>query len=656
MLIPVVVPLLICKAEVDEQPGYRPRSVTRGAYPPWLVTVLLPPPPYMYTWAAEGPATQGFFGGPHRLHVRTLPFERSGGARARLGQQSMDPLLKDRDLPDDPGRGSGDPRSGSVGPSLSSGRRTGGFQETVVEGMTSGLMTIEEMIENINSRKVKTKLCTCSCGCCCCGFLLLLFILGSLGLTTALIVILNNNYKELSNYSVDGSWDDDSYSTEKALVGFLEFGDPQVENSEIPDDFNSSAFEDTYRQYYTSTEGWENLCDTYYMEELALGNTDQEHCSTSDDDSALAGCTAGFFQPAYNEEVEPRTCPDGFFCPKNFACTIPCTQGAQCLNSTLNVDGKCYYSLVMDGVVTHSAPMQLSDYGYSEASICPGAAYQYLCAASYYCPTAIESYSCPSGHYCSLGTIIPQGCSVLADCPESSPRPNYKMDVYLLCVGAIASFLLLVYLYLSIRDHCRDRRRTARMEAKHAERNLPTHVLTPSVDLDMDRESVTSASSMGTGEVETELNRFSDAGLNNIRDKQGMTLDISFFRLGLSLRSTGQTVMNDVTGRCRPGRVTAIMGPSGAGKTTLMNTLADRASYGRPRGQLLINGQIDTIQNFSSLVGFVPQGRCGMCGRANPCLLMHDALAFEKQTTSCTAIFLSRKIYPCTLPFVCRGP
>jgi ABC-type multidrug transport system fused ATPase/permease subunit len=64
--------------------------------------------------------------------------------------------------------------------------------------------------------------------------------------------------------------------------------------------------------------------------------------------------------------------------------------------------------------------------------------------------------------------------------------------------------------------------------------------------------------------------------LSSLRDKRDTMMELAFVRLGLVLRSNGAKVLNGVTGRCRPGRVTAIMGPSGAGKTTLMNTLAGR--------------------------------------------------------------------------------
>ena len=48
-------------------------------------------------------------------------------------------------------------------------------------------------------------------------------------------------------------------------------------------------------------------------------------------------------------------------------------------------------------------------------------------------------------------------------------------------------------------------------------------------------------------------------------------------------------------------------GPSGAGKTTFLNTLCGRANYGTKMGRLLINGQENDVTSLGRLVGFVPQ-------------------------------------------------
>ena len=39
-------------------------------------------------------------------------------------------------------------------------------------------------------------------------------------------------------------------------------------------------------------------------------------------------------------------------------------------------------------------------------------------------------------------------------------------------------------------------------------------------------------------------------------------------------------MLQGVTGHVRSGEVTAVMGPSGAGKTTFLNTLSGKAYYG----------------------------------------------------------------------------
>jgi len=89
--------------------------------------------------------------------------------------------------------------------------------------------------------------------------------------------------------------------------------------------------------------------------------------------------------------------------------------------------------------------------------------------------------------------------------------------------------------------------------------------------------------------------------------KSRTRIDFNFEKLGLRLNSTGQQVLAGVTGHCVAGTVTAVMGPSGAGKTTFINTLAGKATYGQTTGTVLINGVVQNIKRFSNVIGFVPQ-------------------------------------------------
>jgi len=84
------------------------------------------------------------------------------------------------------------------------------------------------------------------------------------------------------------------------------------------------------------------------------------------------------------------------------------------------------------------------------------------------------------------------------------------------------------------------------------------------------------------------------------------TADIEFKDLSLALRN-GTYVLQGVSGEFQAGRLCAIMGPSGAGKTTFMNVLCGKATYGKMGGQIFVNGKEADISQFKSVTGFVPQ-------------------------------------------------
>jgi len=53
--------------------------------------------------------------------------------------------------------------------------------------------------------------------------------------------------------------------------------------------------------------------------------------------------------------------------------------------------------------------------------------------------------------------------------------------------------------------------------------------------------------------------------------------------------STKKTILDGVSGIAEPGELHAIMGPSGGGKTSLLNTLSRRLKI--TEGKILLNGQ-----------------------------------------------------------------
>lgn len=76
-------------------------------------------------------------------------------------------------------------------------------------------------------------------------------------------------------------------------------------------------------------------------------------------------------------------------------------------------------------------------------------------------------------------------------------------------------------------------------------------------------------------------------------------LEVSFTDLEVVLPS-GQQILRGVSGHLRPGRLTAIMGPSGAGKTALLSAIMGKVAS---KGHVLINGEAHDISEYRSVIG-----------------------------------------------------
>jgi ABC-type multidrug transport system ATPase subunit len=88
---------------------------------------------------------------------------------------------------------------------------------------------------------------------------------------------------------------------------------------------------------------------------------------------------------------------------------------------------------------------------------------------------------------------------------------------------------------------------------------------------------------------------------------------ISFQDLTLTIPAKGDLkkplqVLKGVTGTVEPGKVLAIMGPSGAGKTSLLSVLLGNTdSSWTIGGSLLVNGAAEEVKRLRHIIGYVPQ-------------------------------------------------
>jgi ABC-type multidrug transport system ATPase subunit len=76
----------------------------------------------------------------------------------------------------------------------------------------------------------------------------------------------------------------------------------------------------------------------------------------------------------------------------------------------------------------------------------------------------------------------------------------------------------------------------------------------------------------------------------------------------LSYSINNMAILTDITGSVAPGQVMAILGASGAGKSTFLDILARKDKRGRVTGRLHINGsEIDDENLYRRVIGFVDQ-------------------------------------------------
>ncbi|KAL4804807.1 hypothetical protein BDV18DRAFT_142569 [Aspergillus unguis] len=69
----------------------------------------------------------------------------------------------------------------------------------------------------------------------------------------------------------------------------------------------------------------------------------------------------------------------------------------------------------------------------------------------------------------------------------------------------------------------------------------------------------------------------------------------------------GKEILSGIQGAAQPGQITAIMGASGAGKTTFLDLLARKNKRGVASGDFYVNGEKVSDADFKHMIGFVDQ-------------------------------------------------
>ena len=89
----------------------------------------------------------------------------------------------------------------------------------------------------------------------------------------------------------------------------------------------------------------------------------------------------------------------------------------------------------------------------------------------------------------------------------------------------------------------------------------------------------------------------------------------------VSYHLNGKQILSGVQGIAQPGQLMAIMGASGAGKTTFLDILARKNKRGVTEGQFYVNGERVPDNEYRSVVGFVDQDDTML-----PTLTVHETI------------------------------
>eukprot|EP00835_Amoeboradix_gromovi_P003549 NODE_239_length_13273_cov_0.404964.p2 type:complete len:808 gc:universal NODE_239_length_13273_cov_0.404964:12719-10296(-) len=214
---------------------------------------------------------------------------------------------------------------------------------------------------------------------------------------------------------------------------------------------------------------------------------------------------------------------------------------------------------------------------------CPNNTIQpYYCCPGFYCSTPDTIQRCPLGYYCPTGSQMPLSCFGLAVCPPGTVKPVRIGMLAVIFFGLLAIVAIFkIKSSLNIRQSIRNK--------------IYIEIL-----------------------KQNETNELAVTPLIS----NSHSIDIEFHNLEYKLPD-GSTVMSNVSGLFRSGKMCAIMGPSGAGKTTLFCLLTGKIK--KNGGTIFLNGKKEDLLKYHKLIGFCPQEDIMLRELTVSNILMHSA-------------------------------
>ncbi|KAF4688317.1 hypothetical protein FOZ60_002920 [Perkinsus olseni] len=258
-----------------------------------------------------------------------------------------------------------------------------------------------------------------------------------------------------------------------------------------------------------------------------------------------------------------------------------CPIGGKCNNPEYCAEGSIFEQSNQAGVC-RSCGLDVVKAGYycanGTSSICP---------PGYFCPIAGTSgpIPCPKGYFCKQGFAEPVSCPWYSQCPRGATNqiPTWGAIFIIVVIGVIVGALS-VWLWFYRRR--KERNATSQGVAHQSTTEIYNSVVQALTGVYLQSQRM--------------------QGFTN--DIKYTPVDIRFEHLSMTLKwGTRRRILQDVTGEFPAGSLSAVMGPSGGGKTTFMNALSNRAPYGDVTGKIWVNGFEGNFGEYPKQLGFVPQ-------------------------------------------------
>ncbi|KAI8622739.1 hypothetical protein BC830DRAFT_1159973 [Chytriomyces sp. MP71] len=223
---------------------------------------------------------------------------------------------------------------------------------------------------------------------------------------------------------------------------------------------------------------------------------------------------------------------------------------------------------------------------------------------SYFFTVYCTMFKCPAGYFCPTGTVTPHRCNFLSSCPKGSTYETVYL--WLIIIGIIDGVLIVIWAAYTLK---RFQLASTMKRLRHLSRSTTPRSNDALEPNDLPLTTISRRSAIPIEEPNTEnlrhdLTLLKDAFQAAFPLHGQVRVNFRFEGLELVLRD-GRRVLGGVTGKIREGRMTAIIGPSGAGKTTFMNVLMGKVS--KTGGKIFINGRESQMHLYRKVIGYVPQ-------------------------------------------------